>query len=116
MRGSRASARPMRTRSRAALTPESAAVVQPVAEVAVAVLVPAAPLVHGGDELDEAPVGEVDAGGHVHDGATQFGGIVWDEVELRGVFEDGVVGVFGHELVVLDGFFVGLEHRLDPSG
>ena len=66
--------------------PEPAAVVEPVAEIAVTPFGPAAPAVHRGDELDEAPVGEVDVGGHVRDCATQFGGVVGDEIEFGGFF------------------------------
>ena len=87
--------------------------VEPVAEVAVAAFVPAAPPVHGGDELDEAPVGVVDVAGHAGDGATQFGGIVGDEIEVAGDYiEGGVFGsIFGNELGVWEGFFGELVHR-----
>ena len=115
MPGSRASARPMRMRSPGGAGSEPAAVVQPVAEIAVAALVPAAPPVHGGDELDEAPVGDVDAGGHVGDGAPQSGGVVGDEVELWVCLQAGTVGAFGIELGVVRGFFGRLEHRLVTS-
>ena len=91
---------------------ESAAVVQPVAEIAVAVFVPAAPPVHGGDELDEPPVGEVDMGRHVRDSRAQFGGIVGDEIQIRGSFKAGMGRLFGREFGVLVGFFGGLEHDL----
>ena len=71
--------------------------VQPVAEIAVAAFAPAPGAVHGGDELDEAPVGEIDVGRHAGDGAAQLGGIVGDEVEgIRVCFEDERIdGGFG---------------------
>ena len=92
--------------------PEPAAVVQPVAEIAVAAFIPAAPAVHRGDELDEAPIGVVDVAGHACDGATQFGGIVGDEVEITGAFEGGAFGsVFANDLGALERLFGRLRHH-----
>ncbi len=86
---------------------QAAAVVEPVAEIAVAALAPSPGAVHGGDELDEAPVGEVDVGRHAGDGAAQLGEVVGNEIEVVGVcFEDeGIDGGFWDEVEMLDNFF-----------
>ena len=90
--------------------------VQPIAEIAVAAFPPASGALHGGNELDEAPVGEIDVGRHAGDGAAKFGGIVGDEIELVGVcFEDETIdGWFGDEVEMSDDFFGRDGHALRP--
>ena len=86
--------------------------VEPVAEIAVAALAPGPRAVHGRDELDEAPVGEVDAGGHAGDGAAQLGGIVGDEVQIVGLqFAHCLLGGgFGGAVEIVRGLFVRHGH------